>query len=413
MSDCIDEGGLRAYLLDRNAMPFAEHAAIEAHLLGCPVCREQMAALSNLSTRLARQLATLAPKTEADSRAAFLRVQERLLDEGAIDSVSRELGFTPWLPQPETHRRANMQTIANRNPRPGMRRFIFSGLLATLILSLLAFPSVRATADQLLQIFRATSNRFVAVEAGRLKQLQAMQFDTSTLFLSSPHFAAGSMQQTKVSTLSGAARLAGFTPEQVSTLPGQATSQRIAVYGTSTVSFTLNIRSLRDVLSVLNISDVTLPDALGNEPIEAVIPPAVVTRYEGSSYSLSLYQGRSPKVTLPAGVDLAELGRAGLRVLGMEPAAADALSKQIDWRSTLVVPFPTGLSYIKQVQVGNVSGLLVRASAIDGLQSRLSGGNAADHTLLYWQRGERFYVIDAQGGGVSESALLIAADSVK
>jgi hypothetical protein len=306
-----------------------------------------------------------------------------------------------------------MQTIANRNPRLGMRRAVFSGLVAMMVLSFLAFPAVRATADQLLQIFRATSNRFVEVNAGRLKQLQAMQFDTSTLFLSSPHFEAGSMQQTKVATLNDAAKLAGFAPEQISALPGAATSKQVAVFGKSNVSFTLNVDSLRDVLSVLNISDVTLPDALGNEPVNALIPPAVVTRYEGSNFSLSLYQGRSPEVTLPTGVDLAQLGRAGLRVLGMEPAAADTLSKQIDWRSTLVVPFPKGLSDVRQVQVGNVSGLLVQASAIDSLQGRLVGGNSAGHTLLYWQRGERFYVIDAQGTAVTESALLDAASSVK
>ena len=74
---------------------------------------------------------------------------------------------------------------------------------------------------------------------------------------------------------------------------------------------------------LLGIDDVSLPDALGAAPITVDVPAFVETRYHGANYELTLHQGHSPSVTLPDGVDLAQLGKAALRLLGMDADQAE------------------------------------------------------------------------------------------
>lgn len=308
-----------------------------------------------------------------------------------------------------------MQVVSNSRLRTsGARRSVFSALAAMLVLSSLAFPSVRAAAEQFLQSFRAQSVVFVPMNQGSLAQLQAIDLDPSALFLSVPR-SDGKGEQTKVASTQEAASLAGYTPSVVNTFPGAPVSQEMEVYSSTNLSFTLNVNALRSVLSTLNIKDVTLPDGLGSGPISADIPPAIVTEYQGQDYEMTLYQGHSPVVNLPGNVDMAELGKAALRVYGLSPAEAEKMSKQIDWRTTLVVPFPTDLKNMKQVQVGSDTGLLVQANSLKGLYGKPLPSQIAradSHTILYWQHGDRFYVL-AGGKGVTEAALLQSAQSVK
>src|SRR5439155_15244303 len=137
-------------------------------------------------------------------------------------------------------------------------------------------------------------------------------------------------------------------------------------------------------------------------PITADVPAFAQITYSGPGYQLTLVQGRSPTVTMPAGVDLAQLGRAGLRLIGMAPEQADEMSRQIDWSSTLVVPFPAGLQDVVRVQVGGAEGLLV--SAYGGAES----DKVQPRNVIYWQNGDRFYVLAGEGSAVSNDMLLLA-----
>ena len=155
---------------------------------------------------------------------------------------------------------------------------------------------------------------------------------------------------------------------------------------------------------MLNVRDVTIPDALGTAPIVVDMQPSLESHYRGANYDLKLYQGVSPTVKLPDGVDLAQLGKAGLRVLGMDPAQADAVSRSIDWRSTLVFPFPTDLQNVRQVSVGNSQGLLV-GSERGGDQGR------EPQWRMYWQRDNHFYMLE--GRNLNEAEMLAAAESIR
>jgi hypothetical protein len=181
------------------------------------------------------------------------------------------------------------------------------------------------------------------------------------------------------------------------------------------------------VLAVLGVTDVTIPDALGAQPISIVLPPSIMMQYEGKGYSLSLIEGTSPIVNLPPGVDLSQLGKAVLEVFGMSSSQAGTLSKQIDWHSTLVFPFPLGTNGLQQVTVAGAQGVLLDtgsgSSAYIGSSSSCQapcptpGGNQGQpsagpgggtHRLIYWQKGSRFYILDAQGTIGKTVALAIA-----
>lgn len=288
----------------------------------------------------------------------------------------------------------------------GRRRW--AALAATLVaaLALLALPPVRAAADQLLQVFRVRTVVFIPVSEDRIRQLESLDFDENTLFIAEPEVVNTPAEPRTFATAEEAAAAAGLAAlEQPTDLPAPPTSVEFTVTDRTVSQFQVNVEAARQLLALVGVSDVTLPDALGTQPITIDLAPVVMARYEGPGYSIELVQGHSPDVTLPDGVDLAQLGRAALRLLGMAPDQADALSQQIDWNSTLVFPFPANLDTIRQVSINGAPGLLVSGEA-----------GRDDASQLYWQRGDRFFVLMAEGSGRDERALgelLRAAESVR
>lgn len=280
----------------------------------------------------------------------------------------------------------------------GSRRALASGLAAAmLILSFVAFPSVRAAADGFLQTFRAQSVIFLPVDMARLQQIQNAGGSLETMFITKPQI-VGNPTTTQVNSADKAAKAVGFAPQLPSTLPGKTNSTVMNVHGSTTVSAQVNVDNIRQAILAMGINDVNLPQALGSAPITAQVPPFLETQYIATNYEMTLVQGRSPSVSLPAGVDLAELGKAGLRVLGMPADQADQMSNQIDWSSTLVIPFPTDLNNISQVQVGDAQGMLV---------------DTGNSSILYWQHGDHFYVLEGKGLNFTDADLLAAARSMK
>jgi anti-sigma factor RsiW len=405
MTGHFDEGLLRAYL-DRQ-LPVTERTQVTTHVAACARCQATLAELSMLHARV-DALMPAGPQT-LDAHAALARVKPVV---SAIETKSTRVtsspsaSVTPLVKQ----RRTSMQTFADSWART--RRLAYTGLAAALVLSMVAFPSVRAAADQFLQTFRAQQVVFVPVASDRVGQLQALgDLDPSRFFVSRPEITGGLNQPQTVASVAEAAKLAGFAPEQPSALPGNVTDQEITVIDTTNVKFQVDVNGLRQVLAALSVTDVLLPDALGASPITAQIPPAVGQKYTGSDYEMVLLQGHSPTVNLPGGVDIAQLGKAALEVYGMTPEQADTLSKQISWTSTLVVPFPTGMSSVQQVQVGTAQGMLVEST---GQLPQVAGRTLpAGYSVLYWQQGDHFYALEGEGSAAQADVMLKVARSVR
>lgn len=280
------------------------------------------------------------------------------------------------------------------------RRGLFAGLAAVVVLlSLLALPPVRAAADQLLQIFRVQKVVFVPISPERIDQLKQLKFDPKALFASKPEITNKPAATRTVDSPAAAGDAVGFPVRQLTTFPSAPLATEIQIHDRRVLRFQVNVESARELLGLLGVDDVTLPDSLGAAPITADMPPTIETNYRGDGYTLTLMQGRSPSVHLPDGVETAQMGKAALRVLGLDADQAETMSRQIDWNSTLVVPFPSDIRDVRQVQIGDTSGLLV------------GGKGDGARWSLYWQDGEHFAALQGQGR-ISEAEMIAAAESL-
>lgn len=171
---------------------------------------------------------------------------------------------------------------------------------------------------------------FVPFDPKRMEQLENLKFDENMLFVAEPEIVNNPAAPRTVATADEAASAIGFVPQQPADFPTPPSTTEIVVNDRTVARFQVNVEGSRQLLSLMGVDDVTLPDALGAEPIVADLAPSVEVSYENADYNLTLLQGTSPDVTLPDGIELAQLGKAALRLLGMEPAQAETLSQSID-----------------------------------------------------------------------------------
>ncbi|HEX9412384.1 MAG TPA: hypothetical protein VF916_02685 [Ktedonobacterales bacterium] len=377
MTSCYDAGTLRAYL--DQELPSAEMTAIADHATSCAACQSEIAELTALDQHAAQAFHSLA-QTMPAADVALARLRPQL-----ASAPSRE---------------ARVPRVALLAPN---RRPVLAGMASAIALAIvLAIPGARAAADQLLHIFRAQSVIYVSVSPSRIQQLQHLQLDRSALFLSKPTEIGTPAAPQAVSTAHQAAALVGFAPQTPSTFTSPPSSTSYAVLGQSAYQVQVNAQTLRQALATLGVTDVTIPDALGAQPITVSLPAAFRATYQGKDYTLALVEGTSPTVSLPAGVDLQQLGRAALEVYGMNSQQAATLSKQINWASTLVFPFPLGTRRIEQVNINGAQGVFLNAST-----------SSTQQYLVYWQRGAHFYILAGQGDALAQSSILAIANSIR
>lgn len=333
-------------------------------------------------------------------------------------------------------RRATPTPITRLAHAARSRRPVAGGAVAAaVLLVLLMVPGTRAAAGSLLQVFRAQNVVYVSVSPNRAQQIQNLNVDANALFISKPEPVGAQPSIQQYTSARAAAGAAKFTPGELTLFPTAPTATTYSVMEASAYTFQVNVKSLRSILALLDVTDVQIPDALGAKPITISLPTAVETVYIGDGYTATLIQGTSPTVDVPAGVNLTQLGKAVLEVYGMSPDQAGALSQQIDWRSTLVFPFPTGTSQIQQVSVAGTQGVFFDAGtgcegrsitdigstcasqSANGQSPNGTGGTTGQRPTrsfaVYWQKGDRFYVLQVQGTGFGETAVLQMADSVR
>jgi anti-sigma factor RsiW len=389
MTNCYDQGHLRAYL--DGELPPLERAALGAHLAGCVACQDQLGRQRDLAARIRSRLP--APPAAPDPRAALARLR------AATEQTTRNVPAS----QDFYLQRSNF--MLSNSFRSGRSRALLAVLAVIVaVVSLLALPPLRAAADDLLSIFRVQKLVFVPVSRERLDQLKQLNFDKDTLFVAKPTVGQAAPPRT-IASAAAAASAVGSAVGQPSAFPSAPTSSEFKVSSPNTMQFQVNVAAARQLLDLMGVDDVSLPDALGAAPIAVDVPAFVQARYQGTNYDMTLHQGRSPTVTLPDGVDLSQLGKAALRLLGMPAADAEIASRTINWNNTLLFPFPTDTNDIRQLTVGGENALLV------------SGGRRGDqHRQLYWQNGDTFYMLQASGA-LSEvdmiAAMVAAGESIK
>lgn len=414
-NECFDENTLRYYLDEGQTLPVpgAEQIGLTAHLESCRSCQERLITLKQQISQVSTLLEEAIPSrlsTEPDPQKALARIRMRYPELASKVPLSSPV---------ETTASASKAVRANSSKRFQKKRWSSLALpafssklirpwprmmgLATLLLIVgwLALPSISAAAEQLLQVFRVQNTVFIPVDPQRVQEIMKAGLQNGkTLFLGVPNI-SNSGATTKVNSVTEAANTVGFVAKIPQNLPGSVKESEILVRDGLKAQFQLNAQTLRQVLALLKITDVTVPDELGNSPIKAEMPPFIEQHFQGQNYELSLYQSLSPQLNLPDKVDMTQLSQIVLRVFGLNAQQAQSLSKQVDLRSALLFPFPTQLNSFKQLQIGSSQGLLVNGDS-QGKQT----------WLLYWQQGEQFFVLYGQGK-LREADLLAVANSLK
>ncbi len=299
--------------------------------------------------------------------------------------------------------------------------------VAAVVVSLFAFPSLRVSAQSMLDMFRVRNFAAVKFDPSRLQKLHGQGQNDGLLMLGKTETLQEPGKPLTVSTPDAAGAIAGIDVETPSELPRNLVLQHITVDGAAAGRLTADATKLRALLEALDIRDLDVPQSIDGKTI-TVRKPAVVVQSFGSDHRHAvLIQAKSPDVELPAGVDLNRLAEIGMRILGVERGQAHQLAQTVDWHTTLLVPVPPNASSFRSIEVNGNHGLLITTQGDFAWEhERTSGPNASggsssptptqaagpprDGALVLWSGNDRVYALMGDLEGVE---LVQMAESVR
>jgi Domain of unknown function (DUF4367) len=220
-------------------------------------------------------------------------------------------------------------------------------------------PALSAAAQGFLNLFRIQRVTAIAFDPTRIQAVREQGgTDVKALMGDAVEVIAQPGEPVVVADADAASLLSGIAVRLPASTPFGAAPE-LTVGGAGHVRVTGDSNKIAAALQVLGVTDVTAPAALDGATIDIKTAAAVVARYGERSRGMSLIQTRSPEVTLPEGVRMADLGEIGLRLMGMSADEARTTAAKIDWNSTLVVPIPANAATFREVTIGANTGLLI------------------------------------------------------
>jgi len=282
---------------------------------------------------------------------------------------------------------------------------------AAVAIALIASPTLRAYATAFLDQFRVRNFAAVAVDPVRAEQLRDGTIDLKGLLgdrvetLEEP----GPPKLYRDPLAAGAA--AGLSLRLPTTLPLGLKADTVYATQAGGARLTVNGAKLRAVLDGLGLTDVTLPAGLAGAQVTVRTSPAVIISYRNESRAAELVQSRSPEVSLPQGLDLAQIGEIGLRIAGLSAADAHRFASTFDWRGTVLVPVPANASTFREVTVRGQRGLLITTEGAPSGKmpnGRLLGGRRGE--VLLWTEGDAVFCL---AGNIASDDLMVMANSIQ
>lgn len=281
---------------------------------------------------------------------------------------------------------------------------------------LMAFPTTRALASELLNLFRVQQIAVLPIDTSGMKDLtgnDALGNQLSELISNSTKVTKEAAEPVTVAEASEASAAAGFDVR----LPKEMTPSNIMVSGASGFTLTVDRDKVQALLDEAGRNDLALPESIDGAEISMDIPASVNTTFgtcpeisgeEDSQYSRGMGQRYqdcivfaqipSPTVNAPAEVNMAELAQLGLEFTGMSREEAAALASTVDWTSTLVVPLPRDAATYSDVSVDGVTGSLIQ-----------SDSDYAPQFVLLWVKDGVVYFISGSGTDASRAFDLVNA----
>lgn len=326
------------------------------------------------------------------------------MDDRFLDEQRRD-------PRPEFARslRARLRAGETEDERPAFRPHpaLAGGLAVAALAVAFAFPAVRATAQQVLDLFRVREFAVVNVDETSLERLKDHRFEPENLLGGAVEKLQDPGPPRYFTDVASAERAAGFDVQVPSFVAGPLKADSVMVSGEGRVRVTVATKPLREAMDLLGIDDLDLPAGLDGQVIEARVPAAVVQTFRSSGKRrAALVQAESPEVSLPPGADIERLGEIALRVLGVGRDEARRLAGVIDWNSTMLVPVLPSATRFQQVSVNGARGVMLQTHRT----ATPDGADRGPGNVLLWTRDGRVFALL---GNVSEVDMVQMAESVR
>jgi len=288
-----------------------------------------------------------------------------------------------------------------------LRRIAASMAALAAVGALLAVPSVRASAASLLARFRMVHFVAVEVEPSRVAQLRASEMDLPRLIGERVQVLQEPGPPVPAATPEQAGAATGIRVRVPGWLPPEVTLRETTYRGPGRVQVVADTARLAQLLEFLGIDDVAVPPALDGGTATLAVPALVRMTYANDrGAEVHFLQARAPEVVLPEGVEVEALAEIGLRILGFGAAEARRFARVIDWRSTMLVPIPSGKASFKHVEIDGHPGLMIEHPAPVAEGAAPPATPARPEQLLIWSADGMVYGI--RGNFQAESVLRMA-----
>lgn len=381
----LSDGEIRSYLDQELISPIKERA--EEHLKNCARCQAKALRLDHLTQNTHSRLDSLVPPPDQSGMPAHIALVQFSIQHPTKEKV------------------AMFQKIFSRAYRP-----VWATIGVLLILSIgLSFPSARAIANSFLGLFRVEKLTVIQVDVGNMPERLGASDTLQALFSNNTQVEQIGEYRQDVSP-EVASQLAGIPMRLPVGLKGKP---YLEVQPGNRLSLQVDLALVNDILKELGHGDIYLPPEINGAEITVEIPAAVVASIGACGFveeqeadpdaiaytpfeCTNLIQVASPTINAPPGLDLAQIGSALLQVAGMSPEDAKALSQQIDWATTLVLPIPSYEATVEQVTVDGVEGTFIRQAHSPEIP----------HYMLVWVKNGIIYAL--AGAGDKGKALSIA-----
>lgn len=307
--------------------------------------------------------------------------------------------------------RERLREIEQRDPEPmGFRLHpaLAAALVMAVVVGVFMVPAVRATARDLLDLFRVRNLTAVPFDPARIERLKSLADGTSegagpALFGFDTEVLKAPGEPRRFDTPQAAASAAGLSVREPSELPKGITLDGVIVTGEGEARLTADTRHLASVLELLDLDDVRVPSEWDGRSLTVHMPRAVIMKYAKGDRRVEFRQAASPEVDLPPGADLAQMGEVALRVLGLDAREARRTAERIDWNSTLLVPVPVHASTFREVTIHGGKGLMIEMRPDENKKERRG-------SLVLWTEEGRVYAL---AGNLQSGEMVLMAESVR
>ena len=355
---CRDEGRLLLYL-DKE-LAAQEMQEIEAHLASCPQCARCLQELEKELGLIADKLGTLRKE------AAQLEVSG---ESRVWDAVKRGLKF----------RRKGIDFMK-------IRKMAVAAVLLVALGLVVSVPSLRMTAANWLQVFRAEKVDTLVLSPQDINEIEnaitqgngKIDIDNFGKMLTIGEYEFEKITPEQFNKLT-------FTPR----LPQELNNDQaeFTVENCPAMQFSPDVKNLNQLLTSMG-GTCLLPKELQGQSFTVKMGEMLSTQCQ----DYRLMQGPASQVEVPAGVDVKEVINAMLSL----PIWPDNVKQQlvsIDWEHSLVIP---GDRNAKKVRVNGASGVLM--------------GDPSSRCLIWQDNGILFILEDLSQGNVN---LLDLANSLR